>query len=371
MSGLRVLVTGAAGLVGAEVTARLASEGHTVLALVHTRPEIVRNDGRVVRTVPIGQSGPGLVSCLAGDVTKPMLGLTAERYEDLVTGVDRVVHTAATTDFGRRWETYESLNVDGTRNVVRLAESAPSPVPLVHVSTAYVCGERTGRVLEHELDVGQRFGTGYERSKFLAEQEVRAAVAGGLPAAVVRPSMIVGTQTSGEIRDFKNMYVVLKLFTQGRVRSVPGFYDALLDLVPVDYVAALICRVVTRFAEADGRTFHAVGAAPHTLLDVSNVLAEYPMFHVPHYLAPSAFSVDSLPPDERVYYRRIIAMYESFFRRRARFDDANAAEMAPWRPTATGVAYLRTLFDHCLRVGYLGRAEPGIGDVLRLVGRPA
>ncbi|MCX2952889.1 SDR family oxidoreductase [Lentzea sp. NEAU-D7] len=367
MSGLRVLVTGAAGLVGAEVAARLANEGHTVLALVHTRPEIVRNDGRVVRTVPVERSGPGLVSCVAGDVTKPMLGLTAERHEYLATGLDRVVHAAATTDFGRRWETYESLNVDGTRNVVRLA--AERAVPLVHVSTAYVCGERTGRVLEDELDVGQRFGTDYERSKFLAEQEVAAAAATGLPTAVVRPSMIVGTQTSGEIRDFKNMYVVLKLFTQGRVRSVPGFYDALLDLVPVDYVAALICQVVNRFSEAEGRTFHAVGASPHTLLDVSNALAEYPMFQVPHYVSPSSFDAGALPPDERVYYRRIIAMYESFFRRRARFDDANAASLAPWRPAATGVEYLRTLFDHCVRVGYLGRPEPGIGEVLRRAGR--
>ncbi|SDG49536.1 Male sterility protein [Lentzea fradiae] len=365
MSGLRVLVTGAAGLVGAEVVARLAGEGHTVLALVHKRPAIVRNDGEVVRTVPAGQSGPGLVSCVAGDVTKPMLGLTAERYEELAAGVDRIVHSAATTDFGRRWETYESLNVDGTRNVVRLASERA--VPLVHVSTAYVCGERTGRVLEDDLDVGQRFGTGYERSKFLAEQEVRAAAT---PVAVVRPSMVVGTQESGVIRDFKNMYVVLKLFTQGRVRSVPGFYDALLDLVPVDYVAALICQVVNRFDEARGLTFHAVGAAPHTLLDVSNALAEYPMFEVPHYVSPSAFDVDALPPDERVYYRRIIAMYESFFRRRARFDDTNAARLAPWRPEATGVDYLRTLLDHCVRVGYLGRAEAGIGDVLRLTGGP-
>ncbi|MGI5500137.1 SDR family oxidoreductase [Lentzea sp. CA-135723] len=362
MSGLRVLVTGAAGLVGAEVCARLAEQGHTVLALVHKRSEIVRNDGTVARTV--SRPGPGLVSCVAGDVTKPMLGLNTEQYSSLASGVDRIVHSAATTDFGRRWETYESLNVEGTRNVVRLASECT--VPLVHVSTAYVCGEGVGRVLESSLDAGQRFGTGYERSKFLAEQEVRAS---GVPFAVVRPSMIVGTQESGVIRDFKNMYVVLKLFTQGRVRSVPGFYDALLDLVPVDYVAALICEVVNRFWAAEGRTFHAVGARSHTLLDVSNALAEYPMFQVPHYVSPSAFSVDALPADERVYYRRIIAMYESFFRRRARFDATNALGLMPWRPTATGVDYLRTLLDHCVRVGYLGRAEPGIGDVLRMAGR--
>lgn len=364
-----MLVTGATGLVGAEVAATLAGAGHTVLALTHTRSEIVRNNGRAVRTVPFGQAGPGRVARLAADVTEPSLGLPADGYERLAAGIDRVVHTAATTDFGRSWEFYESLNVAGTRAVLRLAwEHAPAPVPLIHVSTAYVCGERTGRVTEDELDAGQRFGTRYEHSKFLAELEVRRGATAGLPLAVVRPSMIVGTQRSGVIRDFKNMYVVLKLFTQGRVRSVPGFYDALLDLVPVDYVVALICRAVTRFDLVAGRTLHAVGAAPHTLRDMSNVLAEYPMFHVPRYLAPSAFSPEALPPLERVYYRRIVAMYESFFRRRARFDDTEARRVAPWRPTATGLPYLRKLIGHCLKVGYLGRPEPGVGEVLELIG---
>ena len=59
-----MLVTGAAGLVGAEVAAGLAEAGHTVLALTHTRPEIVRNNGRRVRTVPAGRAGPGRVARL-------------------------------------------------------------------------------------------------------------------------------------------------------------------------------------------------------------------------------------------------------------------------------------------------------------------
>lgn len=55
---LRVLVTGAAGLVGAEVTARLAAAGHEVTALVHHNPVLVRNDGTPLET--------GAVTCLSG-----------------------------------------------------------------------------------------------------------------------------------------------------------------------------------------------------------------------------------------------------------------------------------------------------------------
>jgi thioester reductase-like protein len=257
------------------------------------------------------------------------------------------------------------VNIEGTRSVLRFcARDATRPVPLVHVSTAYVCGERTGLVREDDLDAGQTFGTHYERSKFLAEQEVRAAAADGLPTAVVRPSLVVGTERTGAVRDFKNMYVVLKLFTQGRVRSVPGFYDAVLDLVPVDHAATVICRAADRFEQAEGRTLHAVGAGPHSLLEFSNVLAEYPSFQVPRFVTPSSFSVERLPFGERVYYERIVSRYESFFRRRARFDDTATAALVGRRPSLRGASYLRKLLDHCLRVGYLGTVDEGIDEVL-------
>ncbi len=62
----------------------------------------------------------------------------------------------------------------------------------MHVSTAYVCGERTGRVLESELDVGQAHRNGYERSKFEAETLLaQAAATARVPFTVFRPSIVL------------------------------------------------------------------------------------------------------------------------------------------------------------------------------------
>ncbi|WP_242905048.1 SDR family oxidoreductase [Actinomadura terrae] len=360
-----VLVTGAAGLIGSEVVARLAAGGDRVVALTHSRTDIVRNNGRKVRTAEWrGRPEPGVITRLAGDVTAPGLGLGRDELR-LLKSLDLVVHSAATTDFGRSAAVYETLNVGGTRNVLDLVRDvASAPVPLVHVSTAYVCGERTGTVLESDLDAGQTFGTLYEESKFRAETMVREAMAAGQPAAVVRPSIVVGDERSGTIRDFKNIYVVLKLFTEGRVRSVPGHYDAVLDLVPVDHVAEVITRAATRFEEAAGRTFHAVGAGAHTLGDFSEVMAEYPSFHVPRYIPPATFSADRMPAAERVYYDRVVGLYESFFCRRMVFHDAEAYDLLGRRPASKGQAQLRRLLNYCLRVGYLGARLPGIDEVL-------
>jgi len=361
---LNVLVTGAAGLVGAEVSARLAAAGHNVIGLVHHHSDLVRNNGRRVRSAayPAGTGAPpGAVQLIAGDITTGGLGMSDRARAGLSGRLDRIVHCAAITDFGRPAAVYRSVNTDGAAHIVEFARAGRTP--LVYVSTAYVCGERGGVATEDQLDVGQRFGNHYEESKLLAEQLVRKASADGLPVTVVRPSIVTGAERTGAIRDLKNLYVVLKLVTEGRVRTLPGHYDACLDLVPVDYVADLIAEATTRFEEAVNRTLHAVGVQLR-LRDVSDVLAEFPSFQVPRYVPPSSFDTGQLPSAERLYYERIASLYESYFRRRIRFDDTAAARFSSRRRTTGGVAYLRRLIDYAVQIGYLGRPLPAVPQIL-------
>ncbi|MGW1894337.1 SDR family oxidoreductase [Streptomyces sp. NPDC002004] len=363
MSTRTVLVTGAAGLVGAEVTARLAAAGWAVLALVHRNGRLVRNNGRPLPTRPHDRPpGPGDVVTVHGDVTADGLGLDAAVTE----GLDLIVHTAALTDFGRADEAYERINVAGTGQVLDLAGRAGTPV--VHVSTAYVCGRRAGVVLEDELDTGQRFANAYERSKFAAEQLVHRARAAGLPAAIVRPGIVTGTEHAGVVRDFRSIYVVLKLTTEGKLRTLPGRYDATPNLVPADYVADVVTEVAARFDEAEGGTFHAVGDRELDLRTISDVLAEYPSFRVATYVPPSVFDRDALPGTERRYYDRVGALYASYFQRRVHFDATATRDFLDRRPARTGPAYLRRVLDHAVRRGFLGIPLPPPDAVLAGLG---
>jgi thioester reductase-like protein len=350
---MNVLVTGAAGLVGAEVCARLRKNGHHVIGLVHRVRTLTANNGR-----------PVPAELVTGDVTLPRLGLGEPAWRRLTGEVDLIVHSAAITDFGRPREVYEAVNVAGTANVLELA--AASGARLIHVSTAYVCGEQDGRILETALDAGQRFGNHYERSKFEAELLVRKAAADGLATTVVRPSVVVGATRTGVVREFKNIYVVLKLLSEGRVTAIPGHFDACVDLVGVDHVAALIADVTER--PADGLTLHAVGSSV-SMRHVSDVLAEYPSFRVPRYVAPATFSAASLPGLERAYWERMLSLYESYFRRRQTFDDAAAATFRTHRRASDGPGRLRRIIDYAVRAGYLGAPLPGVDEALAEVGR--
>ena len=351
-----VLLTGASGLVGVEVLSQLIARGDAVSAVVHRNSKFVANDGKPV-------SGAAVVH---GNVRAASFGVLAEELAELGKSVTCVVHCAATTDFGARQIEYDELNVAGTEHAIALAREWT--VPLIYVSTAYVCGTRNGTILESDLDAGQTFGNAYEASKFRAEQLLRAAAASGLRTCIVRPGIVTGRAIDGAIREHKNLYTVVKLIVEGKLRSLPGRYDATLSLVPVDYVADVIVGAVVDFDRAVGKTFHAVGNETISLREISDVLAEYPSFEVAKYVPSSTFSVDDLDRNEREYYQRIGVLYESYFDRRPSFDTTNTRELMGAAPPATGKDYLRTLLDHCLDTGYLGIPLPSIDDVLRRIG---
>ncbi|WP_019200628.1 SDR family oxidoreductase [Tsukamurella sp. 1534] len=351
-----VLLTGASGLVGVEVAARLEASGVPVTAVLHAARGLVGNDG-APRTV---------TRQVVGDVQLPGFGLDAAVAGE----TSLIVHCAATTAFDATDEEYRRLNVAGAEHAVELALAWD--VPLVHVSTAYVCGLRGGRVLEDELDVGQEFGNRYERSKFHAEQIIGAARDRGLRAAVVRPGIVSGASADGTIRDHKNLYTVVKLMVEGKLRTLPGRYDATLSLAPVDHVADVIAAVAGRFhdgrgADVEGRTFHALGADVLTLRELSDVLAEYPSFAVARFVPESSFDDGALDRLEREYYRRVGSLYTSYFARKLDFCTENSDALLGRAAPPSGPEYLRTLLDHSLEVGYLGAPLTSIGDVLAAV----
>jgi long-chain acyl-CoA synthetase len=176
--------------------------------------------------------------------------------------------------------------------VLDLAQAAHARGALkrfVYVGTAYVAGERTGLVREDELDAGQRFRNSYEQSKFEAEQLVRAQ-RDDLPITILRPSIIVGDSRTGETSSFKMLYWPLKMYARRIWRTAPGYRDAIIDIVPVDFVASAISRLAFE-PRAAGRTVHlcAGPAAQATVREVAERASVF--FGVPpvRYIDPELF----------------------------------------------------------------------------------
>ena len=275
--GRCILLTGATGLLGRFLLRDLSLLGLRVAVLVRDgatagaegRVDELLRDWRDVAGVDVPRP-----VVLHGDITSSGLGLSPAAREWIEVHVDQVVHAAASLAFERRasdGEPYAS-NVGGTKHVLELCRTAGIR-RLHYVSTAYVCGERRGRVLESELDVGQMPGNDYERSKIEAERAVRAA--DWLDVLTVhRPSIIVGDLVHGFTNTFHGFYKPLRIvqpfvdaFLQASLE--PGSLLSVLgmtgrerkNLVPVDWVSAVMSRIVLD-PSLHGGTYHLASTRP-------------------------------------------------------------------------------------------------------------
>jgi len=328
---LNVLVTGAGGLIGGELCARLVAKGHRVTAMVRNRRQVLGNDGK---EVPVART-------VTGDVTKPIMGLAPEPQHV-------VVHCAAHLDFDAPEEDLQRINVAGTAQAIAYAREAGAA--FLHVSTAYVCGEREGAIAEAPVPQGTRFTNRYEASKAAAEQLVAQS---GLRFAIARPSIVLGDSATGAIRDFPSLCNVFRLMARGKVTTFPAAADSSLDLVPIDHVAEGLARLVERMDKAAGGWFHLVADAPLPAAELAHGVARVDHFPSPKVVDPQDYDPQALTSSEQLLAGRMLATYGAYFTRSPRFASDAFAALTGLACPPCDRGWLDRLIAHGIARGYL------------------
>jgi long-chain acyl-CoA synthetase len=362
-----IFVTGATGFLGAALVGELLARhpGATLALLVRERPG---QSGRQRADLLVPPEDRRRVQVYPGDVGEPRFGLDAEAWGGLSAAVTRVIHCAATVRFDHTLAEARLINVEGTRRVLDFAAAAPGLRSLAYIGTAYVAGERQGLVREDELAVGQSYRNTYEQTKAEAEALVRSRL-DSLPGVILRPSIVVGDSRTGVTSSFKMMYWPLKIYARRLWRTVPGFPDAVLDIVPVDFVAAAVARLAFDPA-ARGATVH-LCAGPHgsaTIQQIARRASEY--FHVrePRFVDPRFFFAAVRPLLYLTLWgrkRRVLrdgSAYRDYFTMRMQFDTANAERLlAPAGLCPPPVMdYLDHLFHYCVASDWGRKPVPAL-----------
>jgi long-chain acyl-CoA synthetase len=113
------------------------------------------------------------VRVLGGDIGETNLGYTEEQAQAVADDIDVILNSAGNVTFNPTLESALRTNVVGTQNVIALAKRMKRPA-LIHVSTCFVAGNRSGPVWENDPVVGY-FPRKHELPgvEFDAEQEIK------------------------------------------------------------------------------------------------------------------------------------------------------------------------------------------------------
>lgn len=253
-----VLLTGATGFLGSELAEELLTQTDDLIyAMVRAENEdhaAMRLRSAWKDHEKLSQSIGLRVIPVAGDFEEGDLKMEKASARELAKNIQIIIHAGADVSVMKSREALMQANRTGTRNMLRFGLYAQKKGGLerfVHISTAYVAGRQNGRILE-EGPAGRKYCGYYEESKAAAEALVKKS---GLPYAICRPGMIIGSSRDGHIKSFNTIYYVLKLILTGKLTMLPIKKTQKLNIVPVDYVAESVVKIATS-PDAEGKTFH-------------------------------------------------------------------------------------------------------------------
>lgn len=323
---MNILVTGATGFVGKQLTIRLLNEGHNIYALARNEKKA---DSLIDHMPTQLQKNLFIVN---GNIAEDHAGVSKDTIAVLKDKIDTVYHIAAYLSFDDRdKERTFTINVEGTRNILEFAKAIETK-NFYHVSTAYTLGDK--QFASEELhSTENEFVNYYEESKCYAEHLV-FDYGEHFNVSIFRPSIIVGDSKTGEAETTFALYGVIRSLEiikkrmerkKGSLNEKIKFLcsgNAAQNLVPVDYVVDVL---VAGLENAKRNTiYHITNSEPPTnQLVFESIKDELDIEEVE--LVPTGY--DGELTEEEVKFNEPMKVFHKYFEKTLIFDDSNTQQL--------------------------------------------
>lgn len=287
-----ILLTGATGFLGPFLVASLLSRtSHTLHALVRAN-DAAHGVDRIVASLRRAQLWtPALeakvrsrVRVVCGDLAEPALGIGEAAFAQLAHEVDAVVHNGALVNYVRTYDALRPANVEGTRELLRLAMTGHRKAFHL-VSSTFIYGWSTEPVVgewdANDAMAGLDFG--YSQTKWVAEQLALRAQRQGLDVRIYRPSLISPTGAGFGSQD--DILVRLTAFMIEHGVAVEALNQ--VSLLPADLIADHVVALMELPAGEEAQVFNMTADDYYNLTDITRILSERHGYRFAYHDIPS------------------------------------------------------------------------------------
>ena len=187
------------------------------------------------------------ITAIPGDLSEPRLGLSNADFDALAQAVDSILHSGAWVNHVYPYDMLKAANVDGTREVLRLATT--QKLKSVH-HISILNSDRLSADDFERLTAGSDYG--YGLSKYAAEKMIHLASDKGIPVSVYRLGMVSGDQYGASNTHDRICLLIKGCIELSAIPDSTGLAQICSPtLTPVDFVAKAIVTLCKRSNHLD------------------------------------------------------------------------------------------------------------------------
>ncbi|MCO4795107.1 MAG: NAD-dependent epimerase/dehydratase family protein [Bacteriovoracaceae bacterium] len=168
---MKVLVTGAGGFLGTHIAKKLIDQGHQVINL---------SRGNYPHLEKMG------IKSFKADLQNH------NEIEVALDNVDAVIHTASKVAMWGKWEDFQKINVEGTKNLVNLCKKKGIKYFVNTSSPSVVFGDESLEGVDETVDYPSTYYSRYAKSKAESEKWVLEQASETFKVVSLRPHLIYG-----------------------------------------------------------------------------------------------------------------------------------------------------------------------------------
>ncbi|KAL0370179.1 UNVERIFIED_CONTAM: Alcohol-forming fatty acyl-CoA reductase [Sesamum angustifolium] len=263
------------------------------------------------------------VKVVAGDITCENLGVKdTVLLQQMWKEVDVVVNLAANTNFDERYDVSLAINTLGAKHVLNFSKRCDKLKVHVHVSTAYVSGEKEGLILETPYKMGETLngtsGLDIDAEKRLVDDTLKQLKAENcseefiksamkdlgiqrarkfgwpntyvfskamgemlvghlkedIPLVIVRPTIVTSTYKEpfpGWAEGVRTIDSLAVGYGKGRITCFLGNPKTIIDAIPADMVVNAMIVAMVAHANQPNETIYHVGSSVSNPLELGSV----------------------------------------------------------------------------------------------------